>query len=145
MPAIFVSCPLREVLLHIFTVAVTSPCVCRPLLMHASVLPSPCHWQFDHFMENFTEESSSGFFRETAARWGKWVDEHQQPLSIARIACSLFYRGKWAGSRTASELSCSCCFPTNTRGCSRLSLRKRFAMSSQRTSCRLPQQIKTIG
>lgn len=72
--------------------------------MHADVLPSPCIMQFDHFMDNFNAESSSDFFTETAKRWAKWADEHQHlPLSIARIACRSFYRGKWAGSSTASE------------------------------------------
>ena len=58
----------RAGLLHVFAaVAVITPRVCRSLSMHADVLPCPCRWQFDHFMENFNEESRSGFFRETSA------------------------------------------------------------------------------
>lgn len=78
--------------------------VCCSLSISVDVWLSPRRWQFDHFMNNFGELSSSGFFKETAARWQKWADEYQHlPLSIARIACCSFYRGKWAGSDIASE------------------------------------------
>lgn len=76
---------------------------CSSFPVHADVLPSPCIMQFDHSMENFNAESSSGFFTEAAKRWAKCADEHHFLLSIARIACGSFYRGMLAGSSTASE------------------------------------------
>lgn len=54
-------------------------------------------------MQNF-EEGEGGFFTETMARFSKWADMHHHlPYSIATLACSSFYEGKWVGSETAFE------------------------------------------
>lgn len=54
-------------------------------------------------MQNF-ENEEGGFFREMCSRWIKWMDMHQHlPYSMARLACSSFYKGKWAGSEEAFE------------------------------------------
>ncbi|CAB1102369.1 unnamed protein product [Ectocarpus sp. CCAP 1310/34] len=38
------------------------------------------------------------------ARWTIWMDMHQHlPYSMARLACSSFFEGKWAGSEKAFE------------------------------------------
>ncbi|CAM9251460.1 unnamed protein product, partial [Hapterophycus canaliculatus] len=57
-----------------------------------------------HFMQNFEEDCSSGFFGEMTARLKKWGDRHQRlPLSMARLPCHSFYVGKWQGSAVAWE------------------------------------------
>lgn len=54
-------------------------------------------------MQNF-ENEEGGFFQEVIERWLKWMDMHQHlPYSMARLACSSFYEGKWAGSEKAFE------------------------------------------
>ncbi|CAN0029914.1 unnamed protein product [Ectocarpus sp. 4 AP-2014] len=56
-----------------------------------------------HFMQN-SENEEGGFFREMGQRWSKWMDMHQHlPYSMARLACSSFHEGKWAGSEKAFE------------------------------------------
>ncbi|CAN0274693.1 unnamed protein product, partial [Pylaiella littoralis] len=43
-------------------------------------------------------------FWEMEQRWIKWTDRHQHlPLSMARLGCSSFYEGKWAGSEKAFD------------------------------------------
>lgn len=60
--------------------------------------------QYEHFMQNFEEDCSSGFFGEMTARLKKWGDRHQHlPLSMARLPCHSFFVGKWRGSEVAWE------------------------------------------
>lgn len=56
-------------------------------------------------MQNFeADEGEGGFFREMSERWEKWMEMHQHlPYSVARLACSSFYEGKWVGSEVAFE------------------------------------------
>ncbi|CAN0467373.1 unnamed protein product, partial [Ectocarpus sp. 8 AP-2014] len=59
--------------------------------------------EFLHFLRNF-ENAEGGFVWEMSERWTKWVDMHQHlPYSMARLACSSFYEGKWAGADKAYE------------------------------------------
>lgn len=79
-----------------------------PYALHLPpLLPSlPCYrrlLQLAHFMQNF-ENEEGGCFREMGGRWTKWMEKHQHlPYSMARLACSSFYEGKWAGSEEAFE------------------------------------------
>lgn len=58
--------------------------------------------QMEHFMQNFNDDE--GFFATTCKKWKKWTDRHQHlPLSMARLGCSYFFVGKWAGSELSYE------------------------------------------
>lgn len=75
----------------------------RPSCPLAPHLFPPQMLQFLHFLRNF-EDAEGGFFWEMSERWTKWVDMHQHlPYSMARLACSSFYEGKWAGADKAYE------------------------------------------
>ena len=67
---------------------------------------SACYLQFDYFMLNFSEhEDDEGFFVVAMARWDKWMGRHQHlPLSMARLGCSSFFVGKWAGGASSVGL-----------------------------------------
>eukprot|EP00752_Nemacystus_decipiens_P006816 g6119.t1 len=55
--------------------------------------------EFSHFMQNFRDGGTEGFFGACNERFQKWAERHQHlPLSVARLVCSSFYVGKWAGS-----------------------------------------------
>lgn len=78
-------------------------CYRRQTLTPLYFLPSCVVLQLLHFMQNF-EHEEGGFFWEMSERWEKWADMHQHlPLSMARLACSSFYEGKWAGAEEAFE------------------------------------------
>lgn len=53
-------------------------------------------------MRNFSEDE--GFFYEALRIWNKWMARHQRlPLAMARLGCSSFFVGGWAGGASPLE------------------------------------------
>ena len=89
-------CPLLLLLLLLFSVAAAA------VLFDACMHKLFFFLQFEHFMRNFSEDE--GFFREALRIWNKWMARHQRlPFAMARLGCSSFVVGAWAGRAVPLE------------------------------------------